>query len=103
MGYRFTFPQVFGVCPIFIPNTFNTIIEGWNLGLNYKLLYRTNDYCSFLVGNKCSIHEIKPTYCKIFPYDHNGELKVDDNKIRVCGGLKPHNNLERSKQFSAEI
>ena len=103
MGYRFTFPQVFGVCPIFIPNTFNTIIEGWKLGLNYILLYRANDHCSFLKENKCSIHEIKPTYCKIFPFDHNGELKVNDTKIRVCRGLISYSNLERSKQFSVEI
>ncbi len=103
MGHRITFPQVFGVCPIFIPKIFNTIIEGWKLRLNYILLYRANDHCSFLEGNKCSIHEIKPTYCKIFPFDHNGELKVNDTKIRVCRGLISYNGLKRAKQFKVEI
>ncbi len=103
IGYRSTFPRVFGVCPIFIPKIFNTIIEGWKLGFNYIVLYSTNDHCFFLIGNIGSIHEIKSTYCKIFPYDHNGELKVDDTKMRVGRGLKSYDYLERVKQFSVEI
>ncbi|TFG14938.1 MAG: hypothetical protein EU535_02425 [Promethearchaeota archaeon] len=38
-------------------------------------------------NNLCSIHEIKPNVCRRFPYNTNGQLKIDDYFLNICNGI----------------
>jgi len=77
-----------GRTPILVPKNLNILIEGLKWGLVYIIKYESGGSCPFLRDNLCSIHEIKPKACKLFPYNEKGELRVDDFFIKICKGLK---------------
>lgn len=74
--------------PIFTPKTFETILEGLDLGLRYIVRTDAIGACTFLKLNKCSINEIKPLDCKRFPYNEDGSLRKDYPFLSICNGLK---------------
>jgi len=83
----YTFIPDLGRTPILIPKSFPIILKGLEWGLVYSLKFELDGYCPFLQENLCSIHKIKPNVCRSFPYNKNGELKIDDYFIKICKGI----------------
>lgn len=83
----FTFLPDLGRTPILAPKNFQVILKGLEWGLVYIIKFEISGYCPFLKENLCSIHKIKPNVCRSFPYNENGELKVDEFFIKICQGL----------------
>jgi Fe-S-cluster containining protein len=83
----YTFLTDLGRNPILIPKSLPVILEGLEWDLVYTLKFELGNYCPFLKDNLCSIHEIKPIVCRSFPYNKNGELKIDDYFIKICKGI----------------
>jgi len=77
-----------GYDPVLSPKTYATILRGLDFGLKYIIRTDKNGACTFLKLNMCSIHEIKPTDCKQFPYNKDGTLRKDHTFISICNGLK---------------
>jgi Fe-S-cluster containining protein len=84
----YTFIPDLGRNPILIPRSFQIMLEGMNWGIVYVLKYKSNRCCPFQKDNLCSIHDIKPTDCKRFPYDKEGKLKTDSFFLKICKGIK---------------
>ncbi|MGV9205136.1 MAG: YkgJ family cysteine cluster protein [Promethearchaeia archaeon] len=74
--------------PVLIPKNFQVMREGWRRGLVYILKQEEGGKCPFLKHNLCSIHPIKPSDCKTFPYDIRGNLRKDIYTLSLCEGLK---------------
>ncbi|MFX1442763.1 MAG: YkgJ family cysteine cluster protein [Promethearchaeota archaeon] len=83
----YSFLPDLGRTPILIPKSFLTILNGLKWGLIYSLKFELGGYCPFLKENLCSIHPMKPNVCRSFPYNKNGELKIDDYFIKICKGI----------------
>jgi len=80
----------YGPRAILSPKTFNTIKDGWDMGLSYYLIYELGGGgCGFLKNNLCSIHEYKPLACKLFPSNRvNLDPTADKHFLESCKGLK---------------
>jgi len=74
--------------PILFPKDLKTIQKGLEWGLEYVICTDAYGFCPFLELNDCSINEYKPLACKSFPYDKEGNLKVNDYRLRTCQGFK---------------
>lgn len=74
--------------PILKPKSFEVILRGMKLGLDYILQKNPLGYCNLLELNSCSIHEYKPIACKRYPYTKENCLRNDDYFLDVCSGLK---------------
>ncbi|MHA1257662.1 MAG: YkgJ family cysteine cluster protein [Promethearchaeota archaeon] len=83
----YTFLTELGRTPILVPKNLKIILKGLEWGLVYIIKFEISGYCPFLKENLCSIHKIKPNVCRSFPYNENGELKVDEFFIKICQGL----------------
>ena len=83
----YTFLSDLGRTPILIPKSFKILIEGLEWGLIYSIKFETGGDCPFLKENLCSIHESKPNACRNFPYNKNGQLKIDDFFVKICKGI----------------
>lgn len=75
--------------PIFSPKSYQVMLDGIELKLNYIIIWDSYKKCPFLRGNLCFIHEIKPSACRTFPYTHEGKLRLDKRALKVCRGLRP--------------
>lgn len=73
--------------PILVPKNFITVRDGWRWGLVYLLRFEPTRTCPFLENNRCSIHDIKPDECRAFPYDKDGNLTVDEYRLKICEGF----------------
>ncbi|TFG07155.1 MAG: hypothetical protein EU539_05750 [Promethearchaeota archaeon] len=80
--------------PILIPKSYEIILEGMKLGLNYIINLDSRGFCPFLKLNSCIIHEFKPFDCKRFPFGYNGNLRNDNYFLALCKGLKRKNSNE---------
>jgi Fe-S-cluster containining protein len=76
-----------GERPLFSPKNFKAILDGIELGLQYILIFNPAGHCNFLEGNLCSIHDLKPIACRMFPYDTNGNLRVEEKILKLCRGF----------------
>lgn len=74
--------------PILSPKEFETVITGIKLGLEYIILNELTGKCHFLKDNSCSIQELKPSSCKLFPYDRKNQIRVNKRILEVCTGIK---------------
>lgn len=74
--------------PILVPKCFEVMQEGLKKGLIYILKYEKYSKCPFMEHNKCSIHDEKPSECRAFPYDKEGNLRDDDYLRKICKGFK---------------
>lgn len=83
----YTFISDLGRTPILVPKSLKILLKGLEWRLVYIIKFEVGGYCPFLNHNICSIHEIKPNVCRSFPYNENGELKVDEFFIKNCQGL----------------
>ncbi len=83
----YTFLPDLGRTPILVPKNLNVLLEGLKWELVYVILFEVGGYCPFLKDNLCSIHEIKPNVCRSFPYNEEGDLKIDEFFIKICQGL----------------
>jgi Fe-S-cluster containining protein len=54
--------------PILIPKSFNALLKGLDIGLEYIIKSDISGKCPFLHINRCSIHIFKPMGCNLFPY-----------------------------------
>ncbi|MFX1451658.1 MAG: YkgJ family cysteine cluster protein [Promethearchaeota archaeon] len=88
----YTFLPDLGRTPILIPKNFQIILEGLEWGLVYTLKFEDGGYCPFLEENLCSIHKIKPNVCRSFPYNKDGELKIDEYFLKICKGITKHSS-----------
>lgn len=77
-----------GERPIFSPKSFKTVLDGIELGLQYILIFNPEGQCHFLEGNLCSIHDLKPVACQMFPLDANGDLRVEEKILNLCRGFE---------------
>lgn len=85
----YTVFENYGRNPIIIPKSFVIMKDGWKKwGLVYRISFGTSRACHFLKDNVCSIHEIKPFECQVFPYDKEGNLRKDNHVLRICKGYK---------------
>lgn len=82
-----TFITDLGRTPILVPKSLKKLLKGLEWGLVYIIKFEVGGYCPFLDKNLCSIHDIKPKVCRSFPYNEEGELKVDEFLINICQGL----------------
>ena len=73
--------------PILVPKSLKIVLKGLKWDLVYLLNFEPGGYCPFLKDNHCSIHDIKPNVCRNFPYNKNGELKIDEYFLKICQGL----------------
>ena len=83
----YTFIPDLGRTPILVPKTLKILLKGLEWGLVYVIKFEGSGYCPFLKNNLCSIHEIKPNVCRRFPFNENGELKIDEYFLNICQGL----------------
>lgn len=83
----YTFIPDLGRTPILVPKNLEILLKGLEWGLVYNSKFETGGYCPFLMDNLCSIHEIKPNVCKAFPYNKDGQLKIDDFFLKICKGI----------------
>ncbi len=74
--------------PILNPKSFEIILEGMKMGLNYTIITEMSDDCPFLRGNICFIQELKPEGCRKFPFNKKNELRLDDFTLEKCKGIK---------------
>lgn len=84
----YTFIEDLGRMPILIPHDIRIVLKGQKLGIVYILKYDLQKKCPFLKENLCSIHDIKPIDCRMFPYKDDGSLKQDKNLLKICNGYK---------------
>ncbi len=82
------FKQDWGSRPILSPNSPETVIKGMQLGLKYIIINELTGDCLFLKNNLCSIQEVKPTSCKLFPYDQENKIRMNKRILELCKGLK---------------
>ncbi|TFG06335.1 MAG: hypothetical protein EU539_07905 [Promethearchaeota archaeon] len=80
----------FGRMPILVPQSLEIVLQGLEWNLVYIINFEPGGYCPFLKNNLCSIHEVKPNVCARFPYDEEGNLRIDDFFIKICKGIKKH-------------
>ena len=80
--------------PIFVPKSFEVMKKGLKRGISYMIFKPISGECPLLKDNLCSIQNIKPEECKLFPYDENGELDLEEYRISICKGLKKKQNRE---------
>ncbi|MFX0072094.1 MAG: YkgJ family cysteine cluster protein, partial [Candidatus Hermodarchaeota archaeon] len=90
----YSFIKDLGRMPILVPKSLKVVLKGLERDLVYLLNFEPGSFCPFLKDNLCSIHEIKPNVCRNFPYDKNGELKIDEYFIKICKGLIKKNSKE---------
>jgi len=74
--------------PILVPKSYDVMIKGFDLGLEYIIKTDISGVCPFLNLNLCSIHDFKPMGCKKFPYEKDRCLRKDELFLSVCKGLK---------------
>ncbi|MFX0049278.1 MAG: YkgJ family cysteine cluster protein [Candidatus Hermodarchaeota archaeon] len=55
--------------PVLTPKSFNVILKGSDIGLEYIIEADISDKCPFLYLNRCLIHNFKPIGCYLFPYN----------------------------------
>ncbi len=82
-----TYFEGMGERPIFSPKSFKALLDGLDLGLQYILIFDPEGHCQFLDDNLCSIHDLKPTACRIFPLDADGSLRVEEKLLTLCPGF----------------
>ncbi|MFO8019715.1 MAG: hypothetical protein R6U96_13900 [Promethearchaeia archaeon] len=83
--------------PIFIPKSFQVIKKGIKRGIEYKIFKPLSGECPFLKDNLCSIQQIKPIVCELFPYDEEGNLDVGEFRLSLCKGLRKKQKLDKNK------
>jgi Fe-S-cluster containining protein len=74
--------------PLLVPKTFKNMLKGLDHGLKYIIKNDIYGKCPFLKLNLCSINQIKPINCKLFPYTKEGILRNDYPFLAICCGLK---------------
>ena len=82
------FNQNWGSRPILKPKSFDIMIQGMQLGLEYILLNEFHKKCPFLKKHLCAINDSKPFFCSLFPYDINKELRLEPFILNLCKGIK---------------
>ena len=90
----YTFIPDLGRTPILVPKSLKVLLKGLKWGLVYILKFKLSGSCPFLKDNLCSIQEIKPKVCRIFPFNEKGDLKVDEYFINMCQGLTKNSSLQ---------
>jgi len=83
----YTLIEGLGRMPILVPHNFNVILQGLDRNIDYIIKFEKDGSCPFLSENICSIHEIKPFDCKEFPYDNEGNIKIDKYFLKICNGI----------------
>jgi Fe-S-cluster containining protein len=74
--------------PLIIPKSYDIMLIGIELGLEYILKTDRTGKCSFLKMNLCSIYEYKPSACTRFPYTKDNCLRKDKLFTAICSELK---------------
>ncbi len=74
--------------PILNPESFEIVLQGMNLGLEYMIMNELHDQCPFLIkGKVCQIHDSKPWNCTLFPHDQEHRLRTDNKILEICKGI----------------
>ena len=82
------FDRNWGSRPILKPRTFDIMIQGMQLGLEYILINDFHKKCPFLKKHLCVINDIKPFFCSLFPSNRDHELRLDPFILKLCKGFK---------------